>query len=255
LGQEVKALVETNKVKFIRFTDDNLFLTPRLVEAYCRKILKVGKGIRWSSFIRANSISKDNVGLLKDSGCVSTMIGMESGNKGILASMNKQDSPEHYLEVVELLNTHGISTQLTFIIGYPGETSQTIEDTVSLINQFHCQGPAINEISIFPFGLAPLSPIFSPENRRKNNLKGYMMDWSHNTMDSKTAQKYAGDMFVQLKNVHHHYGIGEFLMADMEQLKRVAELRSRIRRGELLHYPENALEKLWDDLRKVVLSQ
>ncbi|MEW6188036.1 MAG: radical SAM protein [Thermodesulfobacteriota bacterium] len=254
LGREIQALVDTKKVKFIRFTDDNLFLTPKLVEAYCRKILEVGKGIRWSSFIRANSISKDTIGLLRDSGCLSTMIGMESGNKAILAGMNKEDTPEHYLEVVELLNTQGISTQLTFIIGYPGETPQTIEDTVHLINQFHYQGPAINEISIFPFGLAPLSPIFSPENRRKNKLKGYMMDWSHETMDSETARKYAGSLFLQLKNVHHHYGIAELLTVEMGKLKRVAELRSRIRRGELLRDPEKDLEKIWDDLRIAVLS-
>jgi anaerobic magnesium-protoporphyrin IX monomethyl ester cyclase len=254
LGQEIAAIVVMGKVKIIRFTDDNLFLTRKHVEEYCRKIMEVGKGIQWASFIRANSISKENVKLLRDSGCISTMIGMESGNRSILREMNKKDTPEHYLEVVGLLNKHGISTQLTFLIGFPGETPQTIEDTINLINQFHNQGPAINEVSIFPFGLAPLSPIFSPENRKKYNLSGYMMNRSHNTMNSEEARQYAGELFFRLKGIHCHYGIEELLMLETTKLKKVSELRSQIRRAEIARDSPQNIETLWNELKKIVLS-
>jgi anaerobic magnesium-protoporphyrin IX monomethyl ester cyclase len=240
-------------VKIIRFTDDNLFLTRKHVEEYCRKIMEVGKGIRWSSLIRASSISKENVTLLRDSGCISTMIGMESGNRNMLKELNKEDTPEHYLEVVESLNKQGISTQLTFLVGFPGETSQTIEDTINLINQFHYQGPAVNDVSVFPFGLAPLSPIYSPENRKKYNLKGYMMNWSHDTMNSEEAKKYAGEMFIHLKNIHYHYGIAEFLMMDTEKLKKVSELRSKIRRAEILQYSVQDVDQLWNEMKQLVV--
>ncbi len=253
LGQEVAALVNTGKVKIIRFTDDNLFLTRKQVEEYCRKIIEVGKGIRWSSFIRANSISKENVKLLRDSGCISTMIGMESGNKNILKEMNKEDTPEHYLEVIELLNKHGISTQLTFLIGFPGETPETIEDTVSLINQFHHQGPAINEVSIFPFGLAPLSPIYGPEYRKKYNLSGYMMNWSHCTMNSEEAKKYAAGLFINFQHAHHHYGIEELLLLETTKLKKISELRSQIRKAEICKYPAKHIDQFWNDMKQLVL--
>jgi radical SAM superfamily enzyme YgiQ (UPF0313 family) len=109
----------------IRFTDDNLFLTRKHVEEYCSKLIATGKDFKWNSFIRASSITKENVQLLKDSGCVLAQIGMESGSSKILKGMNKKDTPEHYLEVIDLLNTHGISTQLYFIVGFPGETEET----------------------------------------------------------------------------------------------------------------------------------
>jgi len=253
LGEEVAAIVKMGKVKIIRFTDDNLFLTRKHVEEYCRKIMEVGKGIRWSSLIRANSISKENVKLIRDSGCISTMIGMESGNRSILKEMNKEDTPEHYLEVVELLNQHGISTQLTFLVGFPGETPQTVEDTINLINQFHYQGPAVNDVSIFPFGLAPLSPIYSPKNRKKYNLSGYMMNWSHDTMTSGEAKKYAGELFLKLKHIHYHYGIAEFLMMDTEKLKKVSELRSQIRRAEIMRYSSQNIVQLWNEMKQLVV--
>lgn len=254
LGQEIAALVKTGRAKMIRFTDDNLFLTRKQVEQYCRKIIEVGKGIRWSSFIRANSISKENVKLISDSGCIATMIGMESGNKNILKEMNKEDTPEHYLEAIALLNAQGISTQLSFLIGFPGETPQTIEDTVSLINQFPYQGPALNEVSIFPFGLAPLSPIYSPEYREKYHLSGYMMDWSHGTMNSEEAKKYAGELFGRLRHVHGHYGIEELILLNITKLKKLAELRSQIRRAEMTRNSIQTNEPLWKELKEVVLS-
>jgi anaerobic magnesium-protoporphyrin IX monomethyl ester cyclase len=253
LGQEVAALVNTGKVKLIRFTDDNLFLNHKKVEEYCRKIMEVGKGVQWSSFIRANSISKENVKLLRDSGCISTMIGIESGNKNVLKAMNKEDSPEHYLEAIELLNKNGISTRLTLFIGFPGETLITIEDSVNLLNQFYYQGPAINEVSIFPFVLLPLSPVYSPENRKKHNLSGYMESWSHSTMNSEEAKKYAREFFLKLKHVHHHYGVEELLMMDIIKLKKISELRSQIRRGELGLDSKQSLDQLWTDLKELVL--
>jgi len=254
MAQEIAALVSTEKVKIIRFTDDNLFLTRRHVEEYCRKIIEVGKGIKWCSFIRASSITKDNVQLLKDSGCISVMIGMESGDKNILKGMNKKDIPEHYLKVVELLNTHGISTQLTFIIGFPGETPQTIGNTIQLINQFHHQGPAINEIGIFPFWLAPLSPVYEPENWEKYKLRGYMTEWAHYTMNSDQAYNYARDFFFRLEHIYPHYGTEEFDVLEVSKLKRVAQLRGQIRKAEFLKDSQQIIDQTWQELRREVLS-
>ena len=128
--REISTLIDTGKVRMIRFTDDNLFLNQKYVEEYCRRIIDLRKEIKWTSFIRASSITKDNVRLLKDSGCILVQIGMGSEDKSILEEMNKKDTPENYLRVIELLNTNGISTQLYFIIGFPGETAQTIENTI-----------------------------------------------------------------------------------------------------------------------------
>jgi len=254
LAQEIAALRETEKVRMIRFTDDNLFLTRRHVEEYCRMIIEVGKGIKWTSFIRAGSITKDNVKLLKDSGCVMAQIGMESGDRSILNKMNKKDTPENYLRVIELLNTHGISTQLYFIIGFPGETAKTIENTIQLLNQFHHDGPAINFIMVFPFLLAPLSPIYSPENRQKYNLEGYVSNWSHNTMNSKQAGKYATEFLFRLENLYPFYGIDELESLEMAKLKKLSQFRSKVHKAELFGSDPEAIEQMWQELRDVVTA-
>jgi radical SAM superfamily enzyme YgiQ (UPF0313 family) len=255
ISQEIAALINTGKVRMIRFTDDNLFLNQRYLEEHCRKIIEVGKEIKWTSFIRASSITKDNIHLLKDSGCILAQIGMESGDKSILREMNKKDTPENYLRVIELLNIHGISTQLYFIIGFPGETVQTIENTAQLINRFHHEGPAINELMVFPFVFAPLSPVYDPDNRKKYNLKGYMTEWTHYTMNSVQAQKYARELLVRVENIYPQYGIEEFEMVEISKLKRIARLRSQIWKAELLQNSPLIIDQYWQELKKVVLFQ
>ncbi|HVO67893.1 MAG TPA: radical SAM protein [Syntrophales bacterium] len=252
IAQEISALIDTGKVKMIRFTDDNLFLNERYVEDYCTKIIETGKEIKWTSFIRATSITKDNVILLKDSGCILAQIGIESGDENILREMNKKDSPENYLRVIELLNTYGISTQLYFIIGFPGETAQSIENTIQLINKFHSQGPAINELMVFPFVFAPLSPVYEADNRKRYNLKGYMTKWTHYTMTSEQAQKYAQELFLRVEHTFPHYGIEEFLTVEIGRLKKISQLRSQIRKYELIQNSQQKITRSWQELREVV---
>jgi p-methyltransferase len=245
-------LADTGKVKMIRFTDDNLFIDRKHLEECCKKIIEIGKGIKWTSFIRANSITTENIKLLRDSGCVLAQIGMESGDRKILKEMNKKSSPKDYLKSIALLNSHGISTQLYFIIGFPGETPQSIECTIKMINGFYNKGPGINELMVFPFLFAPLSPIYDPNNAIKYSLKGYMNKWTHYTMDSEQASRYAIEFIDKVDNVYPHYGIEEFLMVEMEKLKEISRLRHRIFRAQKSKASKGETDQYWQELKNAV---
>jgi p-methyltransferase len=253
-SKEITALVKTGVVKVIRFTDDNLLLNRKQVETYCRQILKSAPGVRWTSFIRASSITRDNVALLKDSGCVLAQIGIESGDSRILKEMNKRATPEMYLEAIDLLNRHGISTQLYIIIGYPGETRETVDNTVALLNQFAHEGPAINQLLVFPFGFIPLSPVYEPATARKYNLSGYMQQWTHQTMTSQEAMEYALNIYDRVQNLHPNYGIDEFHQVEGAKLKKLYELRAKIHAAERAGEHQDTLDRLWRNLRTVVSS-
>jgi p-methyltransferase len=253
-SKEVEALVNTGIVKVIRFTDDNLFLNRKQAETYCRQILKSAPGIKWTSFIRASSITRDNVTLLRDSGCVLAQIGIESGDAGILKEMNKRATPEIYLNAIELLNRHGISTQLYIIVGYPPETRETIDNTVAMLNQFAHQGPAINQLLVFPFGFLPLSPVYEPATARKYGLSGYMQKWKHQTMTSDEALRHALNIYERVQNLHPNYGVEEFHQLEGARLKKLYQLRARVHAAEQTGANQQALDGLWSDLKKAVES-
>lgn len=253
-SKELAALVNTGMVKVIRFTDDNLFLNRKQAEIYCRQILKSAPGVKWTSFIRASSITRDNVGLLKDSGCVLAQIGIESGDPRILKEMNKRATPEMYLEAIDLLNSHGISTQLYIIIGYPGETRETVDNTVALLNQFAHEGPAINQLLVFPFGFVPLSPVYEPTTARKYGLSGYMQEWTHQTMTSDEALEHALGIYDRVQNLHPNYGVEEFHQMQGAKLKKVYQLRAKVHAAERADETQDTLDRLWSNLKTVVGS-
>lgn len=252
LAAELALLSASGRVNIVRFTDDNLFLNRKNLELLCKTIIKSGGGMKWTSFIRASSIRRDNIALLKESGCLLAQIGMESGDAAMLNRMNKKEDPDTYLEAVELLNSHGIFTQLYFIVGFPGETTETIDHTVQLINRFKHDGPAVNFIMVFPFVLAPLSPIYAPENRSACGLTGYMSEWRHSTMDSGQAAVYARDLLLRTQNVYPFYGIEELAVLDAGMLKKLSRLRLSLRKAEMSNTPTAETDHLWNELRVLV---
>lgn len=252
LGEEVAALAATGRVRILRFADDNAFPSGRHLEASCRQIIDRAPGLRWTSFIRASSITADNVGLLREAGCIRAQIGIESGDQGMLDRMSKRATPEQYLRAVGLLNAAGISTALYVFVGFPGETERTVDSTVELLSALPHDGPAVNQLIVFPFLLFPLSPIYAPENARKYGLRGYMRQWSHETMDSDEALVRARQVYDRVGNVYPNYGIEECFLMEPPRLKRMYQLRTRIREGERGGVSPESLEGLWAELRQLV---
>lgn len=252
LVSELTALSSTGRVNIVRFTDDNLFLNRRNIDLLCKAIATAGGGMKWTSFIRADVITDETVKLLKESGCLLAQIGMESGDAAMLARMNKTEDPDCYLKAVELLNAHGIYTQLYFIVGYPGETTETIDNTLRLIHQFKHDGPAANFIMVFPFILAPLSPVYAPENRAAFELTGYMSDWRHATMDSRQAVRHAREMLLHIDNIYPFYGIEELAILDAGTIKNLSRMRLSLRKAEMMNAPDAQVDQMWNDLRALV---
>jgi anaerobic magnesium-protoporphyrin IX monomethyl ester cyclase len=82
--------------------------------------------------IRKN-IPKSNYKLLKESGCISVNIGIESGSKKVRYDMRKYFSNKTMFENLENLSNNGIRIHMTLITGYPTETEEDFKLTLDLI--------------------------------------------------------------------------------------------------------------------------
>ncbi len=255
LRRELESLRRRGGVRLVRFTDDNAFTSRERLERTCKMLIEGRYGFKWASLVRASSITPSSAELLAESGMICAQIGMESGDEEMLVRMNKRDTRENYLRVVELLNRNGIHTQIYFIVGYPGETDRSVSNTIDMVNSFYHAGPAVNHFMAFPFLLAPLAPIYEPEERRKHDLKGYMFDWSHSTMDSRTAGEQALRFALEVRNAYPPYGLDELVDVPPDVLKRISELRARVRRAQLQQMPEDTTRPLWDALRDEVSQE
>ena len=84
-----------------------------------------------------DTLDKELLGLMKESGCYSMLLGIESGSPRILKHMRKRIKKEEIREKVQLISEAGIQTFGSFIVGYPVETRQDIEATID----FACELP------------------------------------------------------------------------------------------------------------------
>lgn len=80
---------------------------------------------------RVNLLDKSRLEILAKNGCEIMSLGLESGNNEILRKCNKYSTIEKGRKVVSNANDLGIKTKGFFIIGLPGETEETAQDTLN----------------------------------------------------------------------------------------------------------------------------
>jgi p-methyltransferase len=171
----------------VYFTDDNLFTSKARAREILNVLLESGMPIRWRGLIRIDIVDDELADLMARSGCLEVLLGIESGDADMLRRMNKRVSPDRILEGIGILSQYGIHTKSTFLIGFPGETDASIQNTVDLLNAYPTNGDAMHRYLFFTFAVLPLSSVASPASRAKYDLKGYGYHWEHKTMDSAGA--------------------------------------------------------------------
>jgi anaerobic magnesium-protoporphyrin IX monomethyl ester cyclase len=190
---ELNHLEEMGVVKSVHFFDDTFNIPEKRFKEILRMMIRNKYSFKWNSFFRCQFADREMVELMKESGCTGVLLGVESGNDEMLKRMNKQASVEKYMKGIELLKEFEIITHSSFIIGFPGETDQTIQDTRNFIEESHSDFFRVNV-----WYCDPITPIY--KQKEKYKIEGTRFEWSHSTMDWKTACNIRNDMFSTIGN-------------------------------------------------------
>ena len=200
LLDEMKAVSDFG-VRYIWFVDDNFRLGSHDLESVCKRFIDADLQLNWMSFVRASALKDVDGELLRRSGCIEVQLGLESADPQVLRNMNKRAEPALYSEVIKKLLAAGINCSCYFLFGFPGETAESARRTREFIKSIeHSELDGIVSFSLFPFILAPLSPIYESDMREKYGLTGHMFHWQHRTMDSGQAMKHVMQTFLELEN-------------------------------------------------------
>jgi len=113
----------------LRLADDSFLLDPRHVRAFCEGLLVSRLGIGWTCLARTDGASEEQAALMRRAGCRRVTFGLESGSDRVLRLMNKRTTVASAEAAVRLFAGAGIETAAYFMVGYPGETLATVEET------------------------------------------------------------------------------------------------------------------------------
>jgi len=125
---------EMPQVKEIFFDDDTFTDDPQRAQAIARALGKLG--VTWSCNAKAN-VSRDTLKVMRDNGLRLLLVGYESGNQQILHNIKKGMRIEVAKRFTRDCHDLGITIHGTFILGLPGETRETIQETIRFAREIN----------------------------------------------------------------------------------------------------------------------
>jgi radical SAM superfamily enzyme YgiQ (UPF0313 family) len=105
--------------------------------------------------------------MLADTGCKTACIGIESGSDKVLKSMRKGTTRQQNIDAIKGLQDVGIEVLAWIVVGYPGETHETLYETISLLEE--AQPDLVRAYPLIPY----------PGTRVYNEVEILDEDWDH----------------------------------------------------------------------------
>lgn len=219
---EMKSL-EKDGYKEVLIVDDTFTVNKQWVLEFCRLFREEGIKIKWNCHARVNTIDEEIVQAMKKANCTGMAFGIESGNPEILKSIDKQITLPQAREAVRLCRKYKISTLCSYIFGHPGDTRETVEDTLRLALEL--DSDFANFCVMVPM---PGSKIFDELN--KNNLLCHE-DWDRylahakKTMDSSICELTAEDLQkFQKQAFRRFYFRPKYVWRKIQQIRSLGDL-------------------------------
>jgi anaerobic magnesium-protoporphyrin IX monomethyl ester cyclase len=130
---EVEELYSKYRTEGIFFVDDNFVQNRKRLVGICKRIKKFN--LKWTCLSRVDTINKQVLEVMRESGCVTVGFGVESGSQKVLDCLNKNVKVEKVAKAFDLCHNVGVKTWATIIIGSPKERKQDIELTDRLLQR------------------------------------------------------------------------------------------------------------------------
>jgi len=140
---------ELPQVKEVVFEDDTFTANEERVREICRLILKRRIKVDWFANVRVNT-NFETLKAMKTAGFRRCAVGFESGNQNILDAMGKGITLENSLEFKKYCDKLGILVHGCFMVGFPGETMETMKQTFEFAKRLNCDSAQFYPVFIYP---------------------------------------------------------------------------------------------------------
>ena len=148
VANEVKHALELfPNIKEIFFDDDTFTIGKERVLALCEKFKPLN--FTWSCTSRVH-VDLETLQAMRAAGCRLFIVGFESGNPQILKNIKKGATVEQAREFMKNCKKAGIVVHGDFIIGLPGETPETIEQSLQFAKELDCETIQVSIAHAYP---------------------------------------------------------------------------------------------------------
>jgi len=141
-------------INFVNFWDELTFHNIRTTEKFADAMIREDMGTWYVATCRSEPLVRRQGGLevakkLKQSKCHGLGYALESGNPEILAFMNKANTVKEFIDQCQVLHDAAVDVYTSIIIGYPQESTETIDDTFRVCTEAQVY-PSVGFLQLMP---------------------------------------------------------------------------------------------------------
>lgn len=133
-------------VDYLFFVDNNFNIPGAHALAICRKMERTGTTIKWTAFLTPNGFDEELAGAMAAAGARSVEFGAEAAATETLAGLGKHHTADDILRCDTTCTAAGVTPAHYFIFGGPGETMDTLQQSLDLIDRL--QGPVVCTLAV-----------------------------------------------------------------------------------------------------------
>jgi radical SAM superfamily enzyme YgiQ (UPF0313 family) len=173
--------------------------------------------LTWNCSTRADRVNNEILKLMKNTGCHTIALGMESVDATVLKNIRKNITPTQIRDAVSLIRKNNINTIIYCVVGFPGETKKSIEKTISFLKTLNT--------SFITLGIAV--PVPGTDFFRYVEENNYLLtkDWSLYDPMKKPVFSYPWLSTDEIA-YYSHYGLRQFYFRPNYIFNRLKSIRS-----------------------------
>lgn len=147
---EIEAMVKQYGFRSFYFDDDTFNIGKKRLLALCEEIRRRGLNLPWAAMSRADTTDRETLKALKEAGLVGIKYGVESGSQALVDNAEKNLDLQKVEEMVYVTRELGINQHLTFSFGLPGETWETVRQTIDFAKRLNPETIQFSIMTPFP---------------------------------------------------------------------------------------------------------
>jgi radical SAM superfamily enzyme YgiQ (UPF0313 family) len=147
---EIEAMRNQYGFRSVYFDDDTFNIGKKRILALCEEMRRRNLGLPWAVMARADTSDRETLRAMRDAGLMAIKYGVESASQELLDTAQKHLDLERVEETVRITRELGIRQHLTFSFGIPGETWETIRETIEFSKRLDPETVQFSIMTPFP---------------------------------------------------------------------------------------------------------
>jgi radical SAM superfamily enzyme YgiQ (UPF0313 family) len=160
----LRFLQERYQVRRFVFLDELFTVSKKWTIEFCDRVIRERLNIFfYVAGARTNTVDEETLRKLRQAGCYAISYGIETGSQKMLKAMNKTGiTVELNKKIVKMSDDIGLMGSHSFIVGMPGESEATIQETVDFAKEV-----GLRELAIFFATPYPGTQLFEIAKERR----------------------------------------------------------------------------------------